>query len=198
MVFAQRPFLSPIFHSKWANSIWNVGSPDQYPFHCLSATSWPYSYLFPHHLPVFPGLSLRRARVFFFPSPWPGSSLCSLSAVAPRASFSCWDEPRRLQGWTELKRLLAGGAHFQPRPFCSSSSLSALRAAEEEKASLKWWRVALSVPHTFTFFFPRVEPVRHWPRPPWRFPWLHNSSPRPRRGLVPSPLPAPYHFAPDV
>ena len=32
--------------------------------YCLSATSWPYSYLFLHPLPVFPGLSFPRVKDF--------------------------------------------------------------------------------------------------------------------------------------
>lgn len=52
-----------LFH-KLANSIWNIASPDQCHFIVSQLPFDPIFNLFPHHLPVFPGLSLPRAKVF--------------------------------------------------------------------------------------------------------------------------------------
>lgn len=173
------------FH-KWANSIWNVASPDQFPFIVFRLPLDPI--LISPHIAFlyFLAFLFQRPRSFPISLTWT-IILYSLSVLAPLASFSCWDQPQRFQGWTELKKLLLkkGTAHFQTRPLLLIL-LAVWPRSSERSEGITGVMTCGSLPSPpFTFFFPRAERGRLCPLLLWRLPWLHNSSTRPRR--VPSP-----------
>lgn len=116
--------------------------------------------------------------------------------MVPLASFSCWDQPQRFQGWTEIKKLplKIGTAHFQTRPLLLILLAVWPRSSERSEGIIGVMTCGSLPSPPFTFFFPRAEPGRLCPLLPWRLPWLHNSSTRPRR--VPSPLSSPQPFPP--
>lgn len=127
------------FH-KWANSICNVASSDQNRFYCLSVTSWPYSYLFPHHLPVFPGLSLPRTKVFsHLPDLDHHFAVCQRWLLWPALAAGMSLEDSKV-GHSKNSSLLG----LQPSKTCPSyspsllSGLGALREARHHWSADMW------------------------------------------------------------
>lgn len=102
------------------------------PFHCLSVTSWPYSYLFPHHLPLFPGLSHSRTKVFsHLPDLDHHFAVCQRWLLWPAlaAGMSLKDSKA---GHSESNSLL-GLLPSKPCPSYSSSLLPGLGAEREAR-----------------------------------------------------------------
>lgn len=145
------------------------------PFYCLSATSWPYSYLFPHHLPVFPGLSLPGAKVFaHLPDPDHHFVACQGCLLRPVLALG------------GVSRLKAAWDCSLPTPTLPAHLLDVWPrncGRSEGITGVMTWGSLPSPPSTF--FLPRAEPIRLGPLSPRRLLWLHNSSTRPRRGAHP-------------
>lgn len=174
------------FH-KWANSIWNVGNPNQYRFIVSQLPLDPI--LISSHITFlyFLAFLFQGPRSFPISLTWAvtlelvsGDSSGQLSLLGGASTTSRLDRIKAIPRW---------GCAL-PTPTLPAHLLDVWPRYSRRSEGNTGVMTCGSLPSPpSTFFLPRAEPIRLWPLAPRRLPWLRNSSTRRRRGSHPFSTP---------